>query len=306
MTIYLDAVWLLNILLDWMILLLTLSITRLPSNRFRIFFGAFIASLLVPISVFYPDSIVTSPFGKVFYSLLIVWCAFGFRNYRQYMKQLLFFYFVSFALGGGLIGLHFLLGNQFQATSSSILTFQSGYGDQVSWLFVGVGFPIVWVFTKSRMDKYAWEKFRLDQVYDVTLEIRNQSYTTSGYVDSGNQLVDPFSRKPVVICDQAFMSNWFSPSELKELQHAQEELSFDAIPSKWETFIQIVPYQGVDGNRTFMIVIKPDNLQVQFDQTQISTDKILIGVQFGELSADGSYHCLLHPQLFKHSVATSA
>ncbi|WP_186577546.1 sigma-E processing peptidase SpoIIGA [Aquibacillus kalidii] len=306
MTIYLDAIWILNILLDWMILLLTQFITRDNSRHLRVFFGAFIASILVPITLFLPETLITTPFGKGVYSLFIVLTAFGFKNLRQFLKKLLSFYFVSFALGGGLIALHFFLGQQMVASNSGILTFQTGYGDQISWLFVGIGFPIIWFFTKSRMDKQMLENFRYDHLYEVSIQLLGETHVTTGYIDSGNQLVDPLSRKPVVICDQLFMSNWFSEEDWHLMKDAQENLMFDSLPSKWEENIHIVPYQGVDGNRTFMIVLKPDLILVNYEGKQISTNKILIGLQFGELSSDSSYHCLLHPQIFKYSVATSA
>ncbi|MBM7571742.1 sigma-E processing peptidase SpoIIGA [Aquibacillus albus] len=305
-TIYLDAVWLLNFLLDWMILLLTQMITRDNTRRFRIVIGAFVASIIVPITLFLPDSLLTTPFGKVIYSLFIILCAFGYRNIHQYFKRLLSFYFVSFSLGGGLIALHFLMGQQVMVSNSSMLTFQTGYGDQISWLFVGVGFPIIWLFTKSRMDKHALESFKQDQLFYVTIQLKGKSYTTTAYVDSGNQLVDPFTQKPVIICDQTFMSNWLSKEELAQLESAQVNLNFDNVPENWEHMIHIVPYQAVDGKPTFMIVLKPEKLHLSYEDKQISTNKLLIGLQFAELTSDGSYHCLLHPQLFKHTVATSA
>ncbi|WP_407268053.1 sigma-E processing peptidase SpoIIGA [Radiobacillus sp. PE A8.2] len=306
MTIYLDAVWLLNFLLDWMILMLVQSMTRNSTKRFRLIAAAFVASILVPITIFLPNSLITTPIGKITYSLLIVWCAFGFKNYKQYVKNLFSFYFISFVLGGGLIAIHFLIGNQVQASGHGILTFQAGYGDQISWLFVGVGFPAVWWFTKTRLDKHKIEQFKHDQMFEVTIEMKGESFSTTGYVDSGNQLVDPFTNKPVIICDQAFIANWFTIDQIKLLEKVQTDLSFESLPDNLDINIHIVPYQGVGGNRTFMIVLKPDKLLVNFENKQIATSKVLIGLQFGELASDGSYHCLLHPQLFMHSVATSA
>ncbi|MDC3416472.1 sigma-E processing peptidase SpoIIGA [Aquibacillus salsiterrae] len=306
MTIYLDAVWLLNFLLDFMILMLTQYITKANTSRLKLLFGAFIASVIVPITLFFPNSLLTAPMGKIIYSLFIILCTFGYENTRQFLKKLLFFYFISFVLGGGLIALHFLLNKQMYTNGSGVLTYQTGYGDQISWLFIGFGFPLIWYFTKERLDKHAYEKFRHDQLYEVDIQILGKTFSTIAYVDSGNQLVDPFSRKPVVICDQAFMENWFSKEEIRILEQAQDKLVFEGFPDKLESLMNIVPYQGVNGNRTFMIVLKPENMLVKYENKQISTNKLLIGIQFGELAADGSYHCLLHPELFKHSVATSA
>lgn len=306
MTIYLDAVWILNFFLDLMLLLLTQALVRERTGKIRILFGAFIASLIVPITIYMPDSILTSTAGKFVYSILIILCTFGFVSFYRLVKLLFTFYFTTFAIGGGMIAIHFLFQNPIGLSQSGIFTFNSGYGDPVSWLFVITCFPIVWLFTKSRMDKHAVEKIRYEQLCPVTLQIKNQSYTTKGYIDSGNQLVDPLTKKCVIICDQTFLKQWFTDDEWLYLKKAYENLDFEQIPDKWQNDIQFVPYQGVEGGSKFLFTIKPDHLLVYYGDQKMITKKILVGIQFGELVKDRSYHCLLHPQIIKLASVHSA
>ncbi|RDW17920.1 sigma-E processing peptidase SpoIIGA [Oceanobacillus chungangensis] len=306
MTIYLDAVWALNFFLDMMLLLLTQALSRENSRKRSILLGAFIASLLVPITIYFPDSFITSVFGKILYSALIIFSTFGYRSIYRFFRLLLLFYFTTFAIGGGLIGLHFLIQNPIGMSENSLLTFTSGYGDPVSWLFVVVGFPIVWLFTKSRMDKHVMEKIRYDQLYTVTIQISNQSFSTTGYIDSGNQLVDPLSKKPVIICDEFFLKQWFTDEEWELLKAAQDTLDFEILPRNWENKIQIVPYQDVQGKSMFLITIRPEQLIVYYNEQKIVSTKLLIGIQFAELVKDGSYHCLLQPQIIKLATVHSA
>lgn len=306
MTIYLDAVWLLNFLLDMMLLMLTQTLAKERSGKVRILLGAAVASLIVPLSLYYPDSILTTVPGKFFYSLVIILCSFRFYSIRQFGKLLLLFYFTTFSIGGGLIAYHFLLQNPVGFSANGILTMKKGYGDPVSWLFIAIGFPVIWWFTKNRMDKHATDKIRYDQIYTVTIQLKDERHSTTGYIDSGNQLLDPLTKKPVIICDHHFLSNWFTDEEWKMLKEAQEELDFDNIPEKWQDRIQLVPFQGVGGKSLFMLTIKPDQLTIYYDQEKIITSKTLIGIQFATLSADASYHCLLHPQIIKLETAYSA
>lgn len=299
MTVYLDAVWLLNFLLDMMLLMLTQILAKDSSGKIRIMFGAFVASIIVPISLYYPDSFFTTVLGKICYSLVIILCSFRFYSIRRFLKMLLLFYFTTFSIGGGLIAVHFLLQNPIGFSANGVLTFNKGYGDPTSWIFIVIGFPIIWWFTKNRMDKHATEKIRYDQLYSVTIELNQASHSTTGYIDSGNQLVDPLTKKPVIICDKQFLMNWFSEDEWELLKNAQEELDFDCIPDQWQNRIQLVPFQGVDGKRLFMLTIKPDNITVYYDKGKIITSKALIGIQFASLTDDDSYHCLLHPQIIK-------
>src|SRR5699024_484918 len=120
-TVYLDAIWLLNFLLDFMILLLVKALTRDNSSKIRICFGAFIASLIVPISVIYPLSFFTSVIGKLIYSIFIILGAFGFKNVFKILKLLTMFYFLTFAIGGGLLATHFFLADTVALTKSGVM-----------------------------------------------------------------------------------------------------------------------------------------------------------------------------------------
>ncbi|MFC4023234.1 sigma-E processing peptidase SpoIIGA [Oceanobacillus longus] len=306
MTIYLDAVWALNFFLDLMLLMLTKALARDNVGKVRLLFGAFIASLIVPISLYFPGSFINGLLGKVLYSCFIILCTFGFKGFYRMMKLLLLFYFTSFAVGGGLTGIYFLLTNPVSVTENGILTFNKGYGDPISWLFILIGFPIVWYFTKSRMDEHAGEKIRYDQLCQVSIQINNKSFSTMGYIDSGNQLIDPLTKKPVVICDEVFLKNWFSEEEWQQLREANDQLALDRIPEEWGNKVQVIPYQGVEGKSMFLLAIRPDQVMVDYENQNLITSNVLIGIQFASLVKDQSYHCLLHPQIIKLATIQSA
>ncbi len=306
LTIYLDAVWALNFFLDLMLLMLTKALARDASGKIRIIFGAFIASLIVPITLFFPDSFMNGVLGKLLYSLFIILCAFGYTGIYRMMKLLLLFYFTSFAIGGGLTAIYFLLANPVAITGNGILTFNKGYGDPVSWIFILVGFPIVWYFTKHRMDEHASEKIRYDQLCEVTIQMNNHSFITKGFIDSGNQLIDPLTKRAVVICDEMFLKQWFSDEEWKQLEEVHHHLALDQTPEKWQNKIQMIPYQGVEGKSGFLLAIRPDHIEIHYENQKLITSNLLIGIQFGVLVRDQSYHCLLHPQIIKLATIQTA
>ncbi|MFD2044017.1 sigma-E processing peptidase SpoIIGA [Ornithinibacillus salinisoli] len=306
MTIYLDVVWVLNFFLDMMLLLLTQALAKENVKKYRLFIGALVASLLVPITVFYPGSFFTTVIGKLLYSVIIILSSFHFYSVYRTIKLLFLFYFTSFSVGGGLIAAHFLFQNPIGLSQGGFLTFDRGFGDPISWIFVIIGFPIAWWFTKIRMDKHAVEKIRYDQLYSVTISIKEDSFSTTGYIDSGNQLTAPLSQKAVIICDEPFLKQWFTQGEWESLRTAHENLDIEKIPKNWEKYIQIIPYHGVEGSSRFLFAIKPEQLVVYYDEEKIMTNKILIGIQFGDLTKDHRYHCLLHPQIFKLSAVQSA
>ncbi|HLR41469.1 MAG TPA: sigma-E processing peptidase SpoIIGA [Virgibacillus sp.] len=306
MTIYLDAVWALNFFLDMMLLMLTQALARDSTRKIRIIIGAFVASLLVPVSLYFPDSFFTSVPGKFLYSITIIICAFRFLSVYHMLKLLALFYFTTFSIGGGLIAAHFVFQNPIGLSDNGLLTFTSGYGDPVSWLFVIIGFPLSWFFTKARMDRHAVEKIRYDQLCPVTIQIKQKSYLTTGYIDSANQLVDPATKRPVIICDEVFLKQWFTDEDWQMLKNAHEDLNLDNLPKDWEKQLHIVPYQGVEGKSNFLFAIRPDQLIIYYNDQKIVTNKVLIGIQFAALTKDQNYHCLLQPQIIKLATVHSA
>lgn len=294
-----DAVWLLNVLVDLMLLLLTKSLLRMHTRFRRIVVGAFVAALIVPISMYFPGSFFTTPLGKGLFSMVIIVCTFKIHSILHFLSALATFYFVTFVTGGGLIAMHFLFQQSPQFQTFSLLYVQQGYGEPVSWLFVIIGFPIVYYFTQFRMDRHVEEGLEYDQLCDVTIQLDKKKFHTKGFIDSGNQLVDPMTTFPVIICDHIFLQQWFTNDEWSNLQTAHETLSFHLIPKRWEKVIHVVPYQGVDGKRRFLIALRPEKVTIDFVDQQLATNKVLIGIQFGELTADETYHCLLHPYVMK-------
>ncbi len=202
--IYVEVIWLLNFMIDWMILLLTQSVTKCLSKWYRLLLASFFGSLVVPISFLLPGILIDSWIFKIIHSFIIVWIAFGFKNVAIYLKVLCTFYFMTFSIGGGLFAVHFLF-----LSDQSIVTTTSLDVNHIHGIFVVIFFPIIFLFTKQRMDKHKLQQFHHEFYYQVIIFWRNQKIETTGYLDSGNHLVDPFTQTPVIIVDEKILINWF-------------------------------------------------------------------------------------------------
>lgn len=295
-----------NFLIDMIILLFVQSLARDDTKKWRIALGAFVASLIVPISLFFPHLWITKVSGKIAYSVIIVLVSFRFYSIRRLLTQLFLFYFATFTIGGGLIAIHFLLHGAVNVTQGGALTFSGHLGTPVNWLFVTIGFPFMWWFTKVRMDRHAADKIHYEQLCPVTVQLKKKARSTTGYIDSGNQLFDPLSKKAVVVCDEPFLQSWFSDSDWAALKASSNSLDVTKIPDGWRDYIHIVPFQGIEGKNRFMLAIRPDHLIVYHDGKKLITHKVLLGIQFASLAKDQSYHCLLHPQIIKMATICSA
>lgn len=275
--------------------------TRIP----RIIFGAFIASLLVPITLYMPNFFLTTWGGKIIYSVVIIICTFRIKSFKQFRQLLFLFYFLSFSLGGGLLGFHYILNHPISIEQNGVLTFHSGYGNPVTWIFLSISFPIIWIFTKRQMDEHTFEQIKYDQYYQVEIQIANTKYLTNGYVDSGNHLFDPLTKRPVIICDEPFLKQWFTEQDWLKVKTAYQQLTLEKLPEDWRHNIHVIPYYGVEGKNSLLFALKPDKITIYERNKKIITKNVLIGIQFSTLTEDHDYHCLLQPQVFQ-SVKTEA
>lgn len=306
LTIYLDAVWLLNILLDLMLLLVTKNLMKDTTKIRRITIGAFVASLIVPISIIYPEAWILSGMGKILFSVIIILSSFRWHSLKRFLSLWLMFYFVTFTIGGGLSAVYQMFSRPFFMSGHGIMTFGSGYGDPVSWIFVLLGFPIVLYFTKSHMDSFSIHKLRYQELYDVELTMFDQTYKTRGLLDSGNGLSDPLTKTPVVVFDELFFKKWFSDGEWSHIKKVIQTLNVDELDVELQSLVRIIPYRAVGTSNQFLLALKPQELTIFYGDEEITTDRVLVGLQVGSLHNQGDYHCLLNPSLVRLGITHTA
>lgn len=295
--IYLDAVWLLNLLMDGMILSLTQGITRAKSSRTRMISGAFIASAIVPITIYMPDSWLVSSVGKITFSMLIIWVAFSFTSLRAFFVQWISFYFITFAIGGSMMGVHYFLATEINVQGGTVVTFSGGYGDPISWLFVFVGFPCSYFFTKWRLNQVSVHRMKLEDIYEVTVEWNGRSAHCKGLVDSGNQLIDPVSRRMVFLADTFVWNQFFTKDELDLLEVDNVLTSMDKLPEEVQSSIRLVPYQAAGVSGKLLVTLLVDKISVRTSEGDLEMKHPLLGVQHQDLTHDRLYQMLIHPHL---------
>lgn len=280
-----------------MILFLTQGVTRAKSKRSRVFLAALVASVIVPISIYMPDSWLMSSLGKVFYSFFIVWVAFSFSSLRAFFFQWVTFYFITFTIGGSMLGVHFFLATEISVQGGSVVTFTGGYGDPVSWLFVLIGFPCSFLFTKWRLEQVSVHRMKLENIYDVSVSWNGKKAGCKGLVDSGNQLIDPVSRKMVFLADPSVLKQFMGQKELDLLQVDQVVTSMDDLPDEIQKAVRLVPYSAAGIKGQLLVTLLVDSITIETPDGHLEIKQALLGVQQQDLTHDRLYQLLIHPHV---------
>ncbi len=288
-------------------MLLTALILKRKIVKWRILVGAFIGSLVVLIVVSPFAAFGSHPLVKLLFSIVIVGVAYGYKRFRYFMQGLLTFYFTTFMIGGGMIGVHYFLEFDVQVFDGTVLTQSIGYGNPISWGFVLIGFPLLWYFSKNRIADIETKQVFYDQIVDVKLEIDDVTLQLKGLVDSGNQLFDPITKSPVMILDTTKYEALF-PKTLIEQSKNIELLTNDPSEShKWESRVRLIPYRGVGQEHQFLLAVKPDQITIFQGNEENIVKKGLVAFNHTTLSTDGEYDCIIHPKmLISSSIKTAS
>ncbi|ATH91337.1 sigma-E processing peptidase SpoIIGA [Bacillus glycinifermentans] len=299
MEVYLDAIWLLNFCFDLLLLLLTAFMLKRRVKKRRLILGALIASSIV-LFMFTPFSpYVLHPAGKLSFSIVIVLSTFGFKRFRFFLQHLFSFYFVTFLMGGGIIGVHSLMETDSIMENGVFMTNWSGFGDPVSWLFVAAGFPAVWLFSKKRFEDVEAKKIQYDERVLLEVDVEGHTLHFHGLIDSGNQLYDPITKTPVMIVNIGKLKSMLGEDASAVIM---KNSPLDAVGLLDDRFphigrIRLIPYRGVGHQHQFLLCVKPDRVLIYTKKEVLEAPKCLIGINTSPLSADDEFDAIVHPKM---------
>ncbi|MED1488188.1 sigma-E processing peptidase SpoIIGA [Bacillus smithii] len=297
MVVYLDVIWLLNLLVDSLLLWMTALFLKRQVSFFRILLGGIIGSCLVLLLATKFAPIAGNPAVKVLFSIWMVLAVFGYKRFRFFLSNLLTLYFATFLLGGILIGIHYFISFDSNLHSATLLANVKGFGDPISWVFVMLAIPVAWYFSKRRLEDFETAKIQYDQLVDVMIHFAGCQLELKGLVDSGNHLFDPLTKTPVMIVSTKGLENTL-PREILEIAEEPDKFLNGELElnQKWADRVHFIPAQSVGKTRQLLLAFKSDGVKIQ-NQPRGTVSKALIHFTVQQLSADQSFACIVHPKL---------
>ncbi|MEH7255654.1 sigma-E processing peptidase SpoIIGA [Neobacillus niacini] len=298
MSVYLDIIWALNLLFDSLLLYLSAIFLKRRIRIWRLIAGGFIGSLIILLSFTPLHTYSNHPLSKLLFSIVMVLIAFGYKRLSFFIKALMTLYVTTFLIGGALIGAHYFIQFDAEMSTKVMISTVTGFGDPISWLFVLLGFPIAWHFSKRNIESMEMTKIQFDQIVNVTILINAESYTFKGLVDSGNQLYDPLSKLPVMFV--SIKNNVEGMAEpIKKMATDTESLILGNIelPLDWQNRLRIVPCRVVGQEHQLIVAVKPDSILIDTKGERYLCEKGLISFTMQQLSADDAFQCIVHPKM---------
>lgn len=283
-TVYADVLVALNILFTYLILICVRLMFKFATNKW----GIAIASVLGGISslIIFAENIplVWSVIYKIAVACVITAIAFLPDRLKLFIKLLLGFLGVTFLFGGVIYAFEITLKPQ------NILYINGTvYFDMDIKYLIGCTFFVYGVFLL--FNYYLAKKMFSNDIYRVKIFFRKACVETTGFVDTGNNLKEGISGKPVVVGEISALASLFTYEEILFLKSGD----FNNIPESLKTKLRLVPCKSVAEEFLLPCVI-PDKIELVMNNRKITTDFVALALSDQQLS-DGEYKVILHSDI---------
>ena len=243
MVIYIDLLIILNIIYDFLILKVVSIVLKRNIKNINIIISSLLGEISILFLIFNFNYVLLL-ISKIILAILMNIITFKYKNIRYLLTNLSYFYMISIILGGFV---YFL------------------YLNNINYIIIMLFIPLIlilYIIQYSLKNKY-------NNYYDVVITYKNNhKIKVVGYLDTGNNIIDPVSLKPVIILDKKLYKE------------------------KYKNYIYV--NVKVLNNITLIKCIKPKYIEINNKKYE----NVLIGLSNDPIKIDG-VDCLLNNKLRK-------
>lgn len=192
--IYVDVLFVINLFINYFLLLLSAKFSYMKINRWKILFGSAIGgiySCVIFFCTFSPSIILLT---KILSALVIVYVSFTPKTQKDIIRVSLIFTNSNLILGGICYALYFIFTPLNMTFRNSVVYFN--FSPVFLILTTIVVYLIVVLFDSVLKPRH----LHIDKDYLVTIHHNRKICTLNGFVDTGNNLTDFFTNTPIVVC----------------------------------------------------------------------------------------------------------
>ena len=276
--IYIDYLFLLNLVIDYCILLLTAKICAAPFHRLRFLAAAALGAAYSSVLVF-PDFVFLASWPmKIVLSTAMVLISFG--GERKLLRAVLIFYAVSAALGGAVLAASMLGG--VGATSAPFVP-----------VTMRVLVPAFAVCYAAVLVVFQRSGLRLERsLMRAEIVMLERSVVIDVLRDTGNNLRDPVTGAAVMVAEADAVFELF-PEEIVEILKWGGEAArlFEAVMTVESTRgrFRLVPYTSVGVGGGLLLAFRPDELRIDGRRRR----DVVVALSPTKMCDDGEYSAVI-------------
>lgn len=283
MVIYLDVLILINLYVTYFQILAVSVFTHRKTVWYRKLSAAGIGAV-ASLSIFIPQEMVlTLTLLKIFLCALIAFVAFGYTGFRAYAVSVLFLMLVSFVFSGLMLCVWLFAAPMKMLFINGTVYF--GVDTMTIILSTCAAYGVV------RIIRYILDKNgKTDGKYTVIIKNNGRECRLSALADSGNGMVDCFSRLPVIVCRRDMCAD-VSPPAIEMIENNSD---ISDIGTQMIKGVRIMPFSTV-GKGGLICMFKAESVVID-DETNEEKYPVnaLIGIVIGGRQ---EYEAIFNPKI---------
>lgn len=291
-TIYLDVLFLINFGMDFLIIWLT---GRLCGQRivwWRNLVSPMAGSLFLLLLIWIPI-----PAKWVYYicsygviGIVMCWLAFQPQGIKNILKCYGCQLMITFLLGGIMNWLYFST----PVGEWCVRQFgQQGLQFRELLILVMLSGMILAILTAGFRQL---RKEQRHETYQISLYFDDKNIYGTGFVDTGNFLLEPLSRRPVMVADAGWIQKILPGEYLRLLNIYMEQgkIDYDLIAEEKLTRARWIPYQAVGEQNGELLGFQCSKMFLRAQDTCMTRENVIVGISRTPIMNHNQYQMLLH------------
>ncbi len=302
--VYPDVAFAVSFLMNSLILWGTAAVNKLAAGWPRIITGAAAGALYSFAAAFPQGEFLHGFWLKIIFSVGMFAITFAPLNLKRFAASLTVFYIISFSLGGFFIGVLYFF------RSSPFYMYLSDFSRQVAAYFLpGLLITAVVYIFFTRFAGRLFQKRLAENLFRVPMKVLfgDSRVEVEALIDTGNQLQDPLSQIPVIVVEYNVLKDLF-PAEVQTAFERGKDpdlmLILDSLAeTQWSTRFRVIPFTSLGRENGLLIGFRPDRVEILTGGNLVCTRNVIVGVYHRQLSPEGGYRALLHPDVLDSMTA---
>ena len=290
MTIYIDVVFLENLVMNSIILVASGIILKKKMKWIRIILASSLGAIYTIIGYISVLEIYSNLILKVILSILIIYIAFNPQTVKQLWKDVLIFYLTSFVFGGVAFALIYVVKPQDILMKNGL--FLGTYPLKTVLLAAIVAFIIIiaaFAIVKTKFSKK-------DMFCDVEVELNNKKIKTRAMIDTGNLLKEPITNTPVIVLEHTLLYECVPKEILDNLESilGGELVKIpEEIRNEYISRLKLIPFASLGKQNGMLVGIKANSLKIMQDEQEKESKNVIVGIYNKSLTKRGEYRALI-------------
>lgn len=298
MDIYIDVLFMENLLINYIILLLVSKVSNKDVLPLRLFASSIIGAMYVVLMIVCPNvEILYTVLFKVLLSVIMVKVAFSLVNFREFVKYVCMFYVATFVLAGGMF-FFIYLGNSGGIVKNGVVYMFINSKNSFfikAVLTVSLTLKVIINYIRSR-------SIREKLIVPIDLRVDDKDISINALLDTGASLNDPISNHPIVVVEFRSIQSLL-PKEVRDIfkESKSNDLKFviDSIEgSKWFRRFRVIPFNSLGNKNGMLIGFTADNVKIARDRESKEFSNVVIAVYEELLTGGNSYQALIGLDLY--------